>query len=576
MDPKEIDRQLEDMWQKVSGRKYVPDAPSLPSDIGSANLDTLKLLKDNFSKADGEWRRLLEMKDSNLRELNARLEETKTHLAELRQHYHLAGEKLMNEELSAALNLEESKKTLATQKKNHAREITLLKEILERTKSEMISLGERVEALRRERDDWQKKFSEHSVFEADLKDKAAGLEHKLGDAKEAVQRTLSELLAERKNHQDSENKIKALEKNAKELSAGLEAAKTNWDAERAQWRELWDRERSVWETHRQEFAVWEERLRSEREAWTARMREEENKGVQAASGLTTLLKDTSEWSEKVTQILKLYALKGVQLPQTFVLSSVSANRAPKKIFTSMAAAILAAVLIMTPLAWWLRNFRTQVHLKPVGGYALDVDNPSGLAGSKVGLWVADWNRGLLLKDRGDLSTLRILNGAEDGPFRPAALAAAADGLWVLDMAQLRFVKKSFKDGTTLEIVKTPGPAPQAPAYDGYNLWSFDAASGLLYKYSLDPKAGVTASFELKDLKNLLAMQWCGGELWTLDSKSRLRRYSLKDGVFSIVSNQQLKKPALTFWADGSAVFWTVEKAGTSAGYELQKYAVKIY
>ncbi|MCX5784384.1 MAG: hypothetical protein NTX59_01715 [Elusimicrobia bacterium] len=575
MDPKEIDRQLEDMWKKVSGRNYTPDAPSLPPDVWASNLDTLKLLKDNYSKAEGEWRRMLEMKESNLRDLSAQLEETKAHLAELKQHYHIAGEKLMNEELSAALNLEELKKTLAAQKKNHAREITLLKEVLERTKTEMVSLGERVDALRRERDDWQKKFSELSVSEADFKDKAADLEHKLGNAKEAVERTLTELFAERKNRQDAENKIKALEKTTKELSGGLETAKINWDAERTQWRELWDRERSVWETHRQEFAVWEERLRSEREAWTARMREEENKGVQAASGLSSLLKDTSEWSEKVTQILKLYALKGVQLPQTFVPSSIPAGPAPKKFFIRMAAALLAAVLLMAPLAWWLYNFRTQVQLKPAGGYALDAPNPSGLAVSKDGFWVADWNRGLMLKDKKDLSTLKIFSGAAGGPFRPTALAAAADGLWALDMSQLLFIKKDFKDGTTLETVKTPGPAPQALAYDGANLWSFDAASGLLYKYSLDPKGGVSASFEVKGLKNLSAMQWRGGELWALDSKSMLWRYSFKDGAFRLISSQQLKSPALAFWVDGSS-FWTMEKAGTLGGHELRKYAVKIY
>lgn len=244
MDPKDIDRRLEEMWKKVSRRSYAPNAPSLPSDIGLVNLDTLKLLKDNFSKAEGEWRRLLGMKEGNLRDLSCQLEETKAHLGEIKQRYELAREDLINEELSAALNLEESKKILAVQKKNHAGEIALLKEILERTKTEIVSAGARLDAVRRERDDWQRKFSALSVSEADFRDKAAGLENKLGDAKEAVERTLSELFSERKSRQDAENKIKALEKNTKELSAELEAAKTDWDAERTHWRELCDRGKS--------------------------------------------------------------------------------------------------------------------------------------------------------------------------------------------------------------------------------------------------------------------------------------------------------------------------------------------
>ena len=244
MDPKEIDRQLEEMWKKVSGRSYAPEAPFLPHDAVFSNLDTLRLLKENFSKAEGKWRRLLEMKELNLRDLNCQLEETRAQLTELKQHYHLAGERLVNEELSAVLNLEETKKNLAVQKANHAGEITLLKEVLERTRSEMFSLGERAEALRRERDDWQKKFSALSVSEADLRDKAEGLENKLGDAKEAAERALSELLSERKNRQDAENAIKALEKNIKELTAELEAAKISRDAEKTQRRELLDRGKS--------------------------------------------------------------------------------------------------------------------------------------------------------------------------------------------------------------------------------------------------------------------------------------------------------------------------------------------
>ena len=575
MEHKDIDRRLEEMWKNVSGKSYVPEVCAPASDTGAANFDTLRLMKDNFSKAEAEWRRLLEMKEAGLRELSARLEETKSHLAELRQQYHLSGEKLIGVELSTALNLEESQKALASQKKNHCAETALLNEVLERTRNELVSLGARADALRRERDAWQEKFSALSVSESDLRDKTACLERRAADSKEAVERTLSELLSERRSRQEAEGRIRALEKSAGELSSALEAAKVNWDAERTQWRELWDRERSVWETHRQEFAVWEERLRSEREAWTARMREEENKGVQAASGLSALLKDTSEWSEKVTRILKLYALNGVQLPQVFVNSPAAANAAPARIFTRMTAAALAAVMVMGAGAWWLHDFRTEAHLKLVGVYELDAASPAGLAVSGDGFWVSDWKRGLLLKDTGDLSTVKVFGDAQGGPFHPAALAVSGDGLWALDMAQLRFVKKGLRDGSTIESVRTPGQAPQALAYDGYCLWSFDAASGLLYKYSLDPQTGVSASYAVKGLRNLLAMQWRGSELWTLDSKNFLARHSFKDGAFRLISSQKLKDPALAFCADGSS-FWTLEEEAAVGGYVLKKFALRLY
>ena len=71
------------------------------------------------------------------------------------------------------------------------------------------------------------------------------------------------------------------------------------------------------------------------------------------------------------------------------------------------------------------------------------------------------------------------------------------------------------------------------------------------------------------------MQWRGSEFWALDSKNTLRRYSFKSGAFSLVSSQQLKSSVVSFCADGLNL-WTVEKAGTLGGYELRKYAVKIY
>lgn len=580
MENNEIDRQLGELWKKASGKEYVPEPPVPSRHYGEAHLETVQFLKNNFSKAETDWKRLLEVKEANIRDLSAQLDETRAHLGELRQHYQEAREKALGEELSLAVNLEESAKILDTQKKNHGREVTLLKEVLERTKIELSSMNERLETLRTERDAWRKKFTELdarlSVENGDLKDAAAGLEHKLGDAKEAVEKTLSELLAERRARVDAEKKIKESEKKAAEFESQLANAKVNWDAERKEWRELWDRERSVWETHRQEFAVWETRLRSEREAWSAKLKEEETKGLDYAAGLANTLKESSQWSEKVTQILKLYALKGIQLPQVFVPSGDSMpHTVPGRNVSRLLAMALAGLTLLGGFAWWLYDYRTKAHFTLLSRQSLDLPAASGFAFSRDGLWLADWDKGLLLKDPKDLSTLRLLNGAGNEPFRPAAVAAFEGGAWALDMAQLRFIKKEAAGGKILESVKTPGPAPQGVAWDGYNLWSFDAATGRLYRYGLDPAAGVEASFELPAVKNLASMQWVGAELWTLDAKSELRRYVLKDGAFERISSQKLKTPAAAFWA-GDGYFWTLgDKAGMGAP-EIGKFKLKTY
>jgi len=576
MENNEIDRQLGELWKKASGKEYVPEPPVPSQRYSEAHGETVRFLKNNFSKAESDWKRLLEVKESNIRDLSSQLDETRAHLGELKQHYQEAREKVINEELLQAVNLEESAKILDCQKKNHAREVTLLKEVLERTRIELTEMNARLDALRSERDALKKKITVSAVAAADLKDAAAGFEHKLGDAKEAVEKTLSELLAERRARSDAEKKIKEAEKKAAEFESQLSNAKVNWDAERKEWRELWDRERSVWETHRQEFAVWETRLRSEREAWSARLKEEEAKGLDSAAGLAGILKESSQWSEKVTQILKLYALKGVQLPSVFVLpdrSAVSALSAQG--VSRLLALTLAGLTLLGGFAWWLYDYRTKAHFTLLTRQSLDLPSASGFAFSKDGLWLADWEKGLILKDPKDFSTLRVLAGTGGEPFKPAAVAAFEGGAWALDMAQLRFIKKDAAGGKILESVKTPGPAPQGVAWDGYNLWSFDAATGLLYRYSLDPSAGVEASFELPALKSLAAMQWVGAELWTLDAKNELRRYALKNGFFKRLSSQKLKATASAFWT-GDGYFWTLGNSGGMGAPEIGKYKLKTY
>jgi hypothetical protein len=465
---------------------------------------------------------------------------------------------------------------LNQQKKNHARELLLLKELLERSKAELFSLGGRLDALRSERDSLREKLAKSAVEQANLKDIAGGFERRLSDAREAVEKTLAELLSERQARQAAENIIKAAGKDAAGLEARLADAKANLDAERKEWRELLDRERSVWETHRQEFSVWESRLRSEREAWSAKIKEEEMKGLDYAAGLANILKESSQWSEKVTQILKLYALKGVQLPQVFVSleGSAAAARVTGRSLAGIMALTFAGLLLIGGAAWQLVDYRANVHFSAPEHRSLDVPDAAGLALSENGLWLADRDMGLILKDEKGLANLRIF-GSEDGePFKPAAVSAAGEGAWVLDMAQLRFIRKDL-NGKTLESVKTPGPAPQGVAWDGYKLWSFDAAAGLLYRYCRDPQGGVEAGFVLPGVKELAGMQWAGAELWTLDSKNRLGRYTMKNGAFGKLSSQELKAPAAAFWT-GGGYFWTLEKPRNMAAVELVKYKVKTY
>ncbi|MEA3306904.1 MAG: hypothetical protein U9Q34_03865, partial [Elusimicrobiota bacterium] len=395
------------------------------------------------------------------------------------------------------------------------------------------------------------------------------------ESKKAVEETLSELFAERKAKGAAEKKVGEMEGKVNELQADLTSLRSNWDAERKQWRELWERERSVWETHRQEFAVWEQRLRSERQAWTDKIKKEEQKDIDYATGLSKVLKESTQWSEKVTQIFKLYALKGVELPKIFVPTEQKSAPKPAGAFKKVFAIALGGLIVLGGLGFWVYDYRSKAHLKLLSQYPLDIESPTAVSVSKEGIWISDWQNGITLRDRKDFALLRKINGSNKGPFRPSAMEAKGEYMWLLDMAQLRFVKKETAQGIVTQSVKTPGPAPQSVSFDGFNLWSFDAATGLIYRYSLDPNQGIEASFEVEGVKNVASMQWRGNDLWVLGSDSYLKRYKFEHNAFKKISSQELAHKPISFSLINDSM-WLIERNKNMNKYELKKYKVKTY
>ncbi|MCG2726506.1 MAG: hypothetical protein L6420_09720 [Elusimicrobia bacterium] len=575
MEDPNIDKQLDEMWKRITGTNYVPEYGHLPKDVRESNVETMKFLKDNFSKAQIEWQSLLETKEHNIVDLTAQLSEMKAHLGELRQHYQVAREKLIAEELNVALKLDETQKILKSQKHNHHKEIALLKEVLERSRTEIENLQIRADKLIGERDESRKKSREYKEDSMNLKDSVMSLENKIQESKRAVEETLSELFAERKAKSLAEKKASEMDVKNNELQADIASLRSNWDAERKQWRELWERERSVWETHRQEFAVWEQRLRTERQAWTDKIKKEEQKDIDYATGLSKVLKESTQWSEKVTQILKLYALKGVELPKVFVPIGQKSMHKPAGAFKKVFAIALGGLIMLGGLGFWVYDYRSKAHLKLLSQYTLNLKNPTAVSISKEGIWLSDWQNGISLRDKKDFALLREINGSNKEPFRPSAMEVKGDYIWVLDMAQLRFVKKETKQGLVMQSVKTPGPAPQSVSFDGFNLWSFDAATGLVYRYSLDPEQGIEASFEINGIKNIASMQWRGAILWVLGSDSYLRRYKFEYNAFKEISSQKLENKPISFSLMDDSV-WLIEKNKNQNGYELKKYKLKIF
>ncbi len=232
MESKEIDRQLGELWKKASGKVYTPEVSVSSAHFSESQVETIQFLKNNFSKAESDWKCLLEVKESNIRDLSAQLCETRAQLGELKQCCQEAREQAISEELSAALSLGESGKMLEAQKSRHAREVARLTEVLERTRMEMAGLSARLEGFKLRSEEWREKFTKSVVEQANLKDALVVMERKFCAAREVSEKTLSELMAERRVRAGFEKKIKEAEEKAATLESRLSVAKFNLDAGR--------------------------------------------------------------------------------------------------------------------------------------------------------------------------------------------------------------------------------------------------------------------------------------------------------------------------------------------------------
>jgi len=393
------------------------------------------------------------------------------------------------------------------------------------------------------------------------------LENNISQSKKAVEETLGNLLEERKKGAELSKKVNELENKISSLNKELDNTRLNWDAERKEWRELWERERSVWETHRQEFAVWEERLRSEREAWLERLKKEEEKGVDYAGNIARILEDTSKWSEKVTQILKLYASKGVQLPQVFVMPETIKSKTSSTFRKILAMASISIALLSSGI-WWAYDYSTKLHLSLSHSSQLEGGKYTGIIPFSNGYALSTWADGLIFVSQ-DGKVEKRISDFSGHKLKISAITSANGYIWALDMAQLRFVKIDPESGKIISWVKTAGPAPQGLAFDGFNLWSFDAATGLMYKYSLNTEISGIITYNIGSLKSADALQWNGNDLIAV-SQGKILRYVFENDNFKKKSVQKVEN-IVSFYIDKKDLA-ALKNSGMS--YAVDFYKVK--
>ncbi|MCX7905520.1 MAG: hypothetical protein N2446_02325 [Elusimicrobiales bacterium] len=508
----------------------IPDK-DLPS------FELISYLEKRIKEKVDEYEILLKQKDETINKLNQRILELEIFIEDLKKSKVKSEESILSHNKELLLKIEESKNLLVKQKEKHQKEIMLLKNIYDKTKADLDSISKELDDLKREKAELKNKNLELIVEKEKIENKLKIIENQLSQAKEAVEKTLSELLNERKKVDEFSKRVRDLQKENEELHKEIESIKLAWDSERAQWKEMWERERSLWESHRMEFAVWEERLRSEREAWLKILREEEHKGVENAKKLAEVLEESSKWSYKVGELLKLYANKEIVVPHIF--SSVETVK--KKVNEGVKRIVfitLFSISIFIALFYIYYTYSIKLHLSPFYSRILDDNNYTSFV-KKGNLYLFTHpKKGIVVKDE-DFKSVDLVDEVDGFKIKPSLISLEGDFVWIFDMSSLRFMKLDLERRKVISSLKSLTYAPQGMISDGTNLWSFDGIGGVLQKYELNGEIRSVKTYELNGIKVVDGMCWLD-EYLILLSNSTLYRFKLDGEKFIKKSSQKTK------------------------------------
>jgi len=537
--PDDLHKEISRLWEKVGAATTASPADALPptsAPLATANdvaWETVAMMKSQYRRQERRWGEVLEAREQALSALKERQAALEKEVTSLRLRVRADDELVVAEVLDVGSRLEAAQKALEAERAGHEEERRRLKDLLDAARESAGAEGAR---WREEERRWQKKEQQYLLDLRELQalsarrqeesqqadDSVRRLSEGLKDAKSALEKTLAELLRERRVRQESEEERAKAVKRIAEVEQHFEELSRIWEEERSQWRELWDRERSAWETQRLEFSAWEENLRREREAWHADLSAKDQAQVKFAEQLTRNLRDTSSTSEKLAAVMT----RLTDLDKRQGGAGRDGTWAPPRTTRwRRIGPVLALAGLLAASVWPLSRVLTAWTLKPLAVQSFPLDNPTAMASDGTLLWVTDWKGTLEAYDPQDLRSPKrsltvILPGASArAAYRPVAVALGREMFYTLDAAQARIVRHRPDDpGLVLYAKPAPGPAPTALAWDGQALWSYDAVNKSLYRHGADESEFKAYPIEADVVPT--AMQWLGGRLWLFDSRSR--------------------------------------------------------
>ncbi len=573
MIPEDLDRDLQRLWARVSSSRAEEAPPSAdPPSAQAETLEAMALMKRQHRQRERDWAELLEAKERALAASRTRQEELEREVMELRRRDQAGDARIMSEVLDAQAQLDAGMKSLAAERDRTEEQAASLRAVLESTRQRLAAETMRNRRLQEQWEDQEQRTlsdlqelrlrAERHQEEATFAGKESlRLTDHLKEAKNALEKTLAELLLERQVREETEGERAQALKKVSQLEEHFKELAKLWEEERSQWRELWDRERAAWEGQRKQFSAWEEGLRQERSALAGTAQTQEQRHVEFMTRLGDALRESTESSLKLAAVMR-------------IIRGVSGRDAGAPLPRSRRLVLAAAGLVVAALiAFGAVERLSKPRLAVVSTQPVLLENPTALTFDGAMLWAAEWDGGIFSFDPQDLrNPVKRWELKALAPYRPAALAHAGEYLWSIDAAQARLVQhRAGRPDVIISSRPAPGPAPAALAHDGAHLWLYDAASQSLYRLPAEGGDFTPVPADTEFVPSALA--WVDGRLWAVDGRSReLMVFTLEGGRLQLASRQPFAETAVALMPAAGGDVWVLAGPGMDRpGHALVKY-----
>lgn len=614
MRPEDLQNQLDELWKCVAASPSptsfgigTSSATPVPSgDISAmtreASLDAIAFIRKQHDAEVLRFRHFAELKDRTMNELRDQLRGAESEIQQLRGKSSRGEEALLAHMESVASELEDARKMLKLQEDRFHEEESLLRGIAERTREQLAGESGHHHELQSQWNEREQQYlldirelqarSEKAAEEsASMEGRSRQSMGELREAKNAIEKTLGELLKERRDREISDKEREKALGRVRDVQHHMKELQALWDAERKQWQELWDREKSTWDSQKKEYSQWEGKLRQERQEWhkeLSTMRERESKFHEV---MAESLRKSSQVGEKITSMLQFAASKAVDVisarpgKAAGAVAPTPGVAPPRPLdWRKLLAGTVAAVLLLSAYPVWKHVHRLRFEL--VESYALVAESPTGIAFDGNVLWLTEWDGRLTSLDPEQPSEVLFRQTIKRrGVYHPNSVAIWGDALYTLDTAQARILRHSLTAPAKVDLDwPSPGPAPIVLAHDGQNLWSYDAATRAVYRHLGEGKESQVEAHKMEFDILPSAMTWFKDELWIYDIKGRQIMIFKRDGkTLDLVRSKKFDTPLqsilLTYRADDQGK-QRLELWGLSVPEEgddpptLKKYRVK--